>query len=880
MRHNKKNLNIALATLLSFTLSVAMNAQEGNVSGIVNDENEILVGASIIVVGTTMGTITDIDGKYSLTLNVGVHVLQASFIGYTSQEITVTISLGGSITANFTLQSSSVEIDQIVITGTRSKPRSAIKSPVPIDNFSIKEIERQGNGDMTEVLKNLVPSYTATPRVGDGAAFVRSTSMRGLPPDDVLILMNSKRRHRSALIAHFGAAMNAGSHAADVGHIPSIALKNVEVLRDGAAAQYGSDAIAGVINFILKDNTEGVEVQTQIGKWYGRNYGSETDYKVAVNFGLPLTAKGFINISTEYSYNEELSRGNQPAVAQEAIDAGVEGISDPAQNHGRPESSGLRSVWNAGLDLTNNTKLYSFGNFSKTYGNYGFFYRERNKPGYLTPVPKDPNDPSKGNFCLCDAFPGGYTPNLEGFQTDISGVLGVKGVVDVFGGLNYDVSVSFGHNRLNYTLNNTLNPSWGSSSQTVFQPGDLQQAEKNFNIDLSKELSENFHLAGGFEARNETYTMYVGDLQSYTAGPWAAVGNLINPETSKNYLAPGLSSHGLAGTSPDAAGSWESKNWALYLDAEWDVSDALLVQTAIRYEDFKEFGETFNYKIAGRYTVSNVITFRGAVSTGFRAPTSGQANVTTITTDFDGMGQQIDSGTLSSTDPIAVSLGGKALVPEASENYSFGVTSRIDRLNITADVYHVNEDKRIVKSQNIAVVGFPEFQEVSFYSNALNARTHGLDLVFSWKSAARDTNLSLAYNYNETKVLGQVQVNGVDPVTPSTIFNIENNLPKHRATGIISQQFGKLEAMVRANFYGNTIDERGDREEVGAETLFDLHFNYEASETMTLVLGSNNILNNYPDKIETRLSIGMPFPRRSPIGYQGGMVYMRVVYKR
>ena len=318
-----------------------------------------------------------------------------------------------------------------------------------------------------------------------------SDPLRGLPPDETLILVNSKRRHRSALIAHFGAAMNVGAQAVDIGQIPSIALKNLEVLRDGAAAQYGSDAIAGVMNLILKDASEGVEVQAQVGKWYGRNYGSETDYKFAANIGFPLTEKGFINISGEYSFNEELSRGDQHAAA-----VGVENAQDPAMNWGRPESSGVRTVWNAGLELNEKTKLYFFGNYTDTYGNYSFFYRPPGRSGVLEPIPLDPQDPSKGNFCWCDEFPAGFTPRFEGFQTDLGMVFGIKG--DLGDGFLYDLSGSFGKNRINYVLNGSLNSSWGPFSQTTFRPGDLQQAELNFNLDLSKAISDNFNLAAGF----------------------------------------------------------------------------------------------------------------------------------------------------------------------------------------------------------------------------------------------------------------------------------------------------------------------------------------------------------------------------------------------
>ena len=865
-----------LLLLLTVGLMTSLSAQKGTVSGTVSDGGEALIGASVTVVGTSTGTVTDFDGNYSLSLDAGDYVLEASYIGYNPLTATVTVTAGGKATANFTL-STGVTIDAVVVTGTRARARTAIQSTVPIDNFRSEEIERQGNGDLTETLKNLVPSYSATPLTGDGAAFVRPTSMRGLPPDEVLVLINSKRRHRSALIAHFGAAMNVGAHAVDVGHIPSIALKNIEVLRDGAAAQYGSDAIAGVMNFIMKDASEGIEVQTQIGTWFGNdkheNNGGETDYKVAINFGLPLTDKGFINISGEYTFNPQLSRGQQHAAA-----IGVLNAKSPAMNWGRPASDGLRTMWNAGIELGDNLDFYSFGNFSDTHGNYSFFYRAPGKSGALEQMPLDPKDPSKGNFCWCDAFPAGFTPDLDGFQKDLSGVFGLKG--ELGDGFMYDLSTSFGSNRINYVLNGSLNASWGPHSQTTFRPGDLKQADVNFNLDLAKEISDNFNLAAGVEQRKETYTMFAGDLQSFTAGPWSGISALVNPETGENYAEPGTASNGFAGTNREAAGDFVSENWAVYLDAEFDISEAILIQAAIRHEDFKLFGTTDNFKVAGRWTVFDKLTLRGAYSTGFRAPTAGQANVTTITTSFDGVtGMQVQEGTVRPTNPLAVALGGKALTPEESINISFGLASRLSNsLSITADVYKVNVDNRIIKSRSLAVEGDPNFSELAFYSNALNTETQGLDFVLSWKNSL--TNFSLAYNYNESKVISQIQVDGKDPVSEGTIFNIENNLPKHRISTSLSRNFtDNFSATIRANYYGSTIDERGTREEVDPATLIDLTLNFKASENLNIVLGGNNILNTYPTEIDTRISQGMPYPRRTPIGYHGGMAYLRLTYK-
>lgn len=871
--------NFIRCTLLLFVmcLSIAALGQKATITGLVTDDDGPLPGATIIEVGTTNGTTTDIDGNYTLEVEPGEVTIEVRFIGNESQQTQLNVAAGETVTTDF-LMTQGVLLDDIVVTGTRSNPRTAISSVAPIDNFVAEVIGQQGNGDLTENLKNIVPSFTATPMTGDGAAFVRPTSLRGLPPDATLILVNSKRRHRSALIAHFGAAMNAGSHAVDIGHIPSIAVKNLEVLRDGAAAQYGSDAIAGVFNFILKDDNQGAEIQTTIGKWYGskEGYGSETDYKVALNVGLPLTEKGFINLSGEYSFNEELKRGTQHEAALNLV-----GAPDPAMNWGRPESSGFRSFWNAGIEMAENVDLYSFGNYSNTYGNYSFFFRSPNRAGVLTPVPNDPQDPSKGNFSWGDFYPLGFTPRLEGFQTDVSSVTGIRGKLPA--AISFDLSASFGFNRINYQLNNTLNPSWGPLSQRSFRPGDLQQFERNINADLSKEFTDDLNVAVGFQTRNETYTMYEGDPQSYVAGPWAEVGNLIDPETGENYATPAIGANGLAGTTFNDAGAFDGSSWGAYVDVEYDITKDILVQAAYRREDFRDFGATDNFKLAGRYKIADWLTIRGGYSTGFHAPTPGQANVVTITTSFDGVtGMQVQEGTVSPTDSLAVSLGGKDLVPETSQNISAGIASRIsDNISLTVDFYDIKVDNRIIKSRALPIDN-PLFKELAFYTNALNTRTSGLDVVASWKN--KDTRISLAYNYNITDVLNQEQVNGVNPVSDAVILNLERNLPFHKANISINHDFGLISGMIRANYYSGTIDERGggvleDKEVVDPATLIDLEFTYPVSDKLRLVLGANNLLNTYPTEIETRKSQGMPYPRRTPIGYHGGMGYFKAMFQ-
>jgi len=887
---------------LIFNLSFAIGQ---TISGTVTDENgNGLAGANVSVEGTNMGAAANSSGSYTISgVGSGSYTLTASFIGYSSSSKSVNVGEGGA-TANFSLTATALAGAGVFVTGTRAAGRTAMKSPTPIDGFDDQTLRRQGNGDMTETLKNQVPSFNATPLTGDGAAFVRPTSMRGLPPDNILVLTNSKRRHRSALISHFGAAMNVGAQAVDVAMIPSIAVKRLEVLRDGASAQYGSDAIAGVMNFILKDNNEGVQFQVTSGQWMtaenGR--GGERDVTAAANIGLPLSDDGFLNISAEYAVRPELSRGFQHASAADgykgwvqAADGtnadghytGTQNVDDwqTAMNWGRPENNGFRSVWNAGMEVGDGIEAYSFGNYADTYGEYSFFLRAPGKSGALTAIPLDPTDPSKGNYSWGDTYPLGFTPRLEGHGTDFSAVVGVKGE-DLAGiGLNYDFSTSYGSNYIHYNLRNTLNLSWGPNSPHDFEIGDLQQSETNLNADFTYPMG-NMNVAFGAESREEKYTMYRGQKEAWMAGPWGMSHLLVDPvasaaaDSNVNYTAPGLASNGMPGTSPDAAGVFARQNTAYYGDIEYDM-DALLVQAAVRFEDFSDFGTTTNFKVAGRYSLGNLATFRGGYSTGFRAPTPGQSNYTGVVTSFDGLsGQQIQEGTLRPDDPLSVLMGGAPLVPEDAVNLSAGfTTSMLSGLNLSIDYYQIDVTNKIIKSRSLTVPegSSPTFTDIAIYTNALDTKTSGIDVVADYTLG--NTNIGLAVNNNATEVITQRQVNGVDPVSEGGVHNIENNLPKMRISSTVTQSFGDaLSLMVRVNYYSETKDERSQQEVVDPTQLVDVELNYRVSDNLSVVFGANNALNTFPNQIATRRSQGMPYPRRTPIGYHGGMMFTRLSY--
>ena len=777
-------------------------------------------------------------------------------------------------------------IEEVLVVGSRSgKPRAATDSPVPIDTFSGAAFGSTGNtADITDNLKSLVPSFTASPATGDGSAFVRPTSLRGMAPDQTLILVNGKRRHRSALVQFFAPAAGNGAHGADIGMIPSIALKRVEVLRDGAAAQYGSDAIAGVINFVINDSNEGGKVEAQ----YGQFYDNEQSWKIAANAGLPIGDTGFINISAEYWDNEALSRGIQRPDAQALIDAGVTGVGADSpfgdeplvQSWGRPETNGARLFINSGFDLTDNAQFYVHGNYADTDGRYRFFYRAGatdtvgSRHSTLTAL-----EPLGLTGSLLQT---GYTPFLDGAQTDYSAVAGIKGELD--SGWIYDISAGLGKNELDYFLNNTINTSLGvvggAPAQRDFDMGGYEQKEINLNADFSYAVNERVNFAFGAEWREETFTTVAGETAATT----------------------GVGPSGMSAVTPADAGAFSRDNWAGYMDVEHDITDKLMLQYAIRYEDFSDFGSTFNYKVAGRYSISDTVNLRGAISTGFHAPTPGQGNVSTIITTFDGAtGLQVEEGLIPATSPDAVAAGGQALTEEKSDNLSFGISADLnDRTTLVIDLYRIDVQDRIYRTGDIQIdAGLPSERTISFYTNALDTRSKGVDVVlttgFDWDEETT-TDITFAANYNDFDVTGQrsfvVGANTVTPVGNSTVEDIENNYPSFRFVATANTSFGeKWDFLTRINYYGSHFDERGTIQadptaggsaKIGSTIYVDVELAYQFNDNLRLVAGAANLFDTFVDELgppnDNRLSVGLPYPRRSAANYEGGSWYVRASY--
>ncbi len=778
------------------------------------------------------------------------------------------------------------EADEVVfVIGSRfQRERSSSAVTAPVDILSAEEIARIGNAaDLTDSLRALAPSYNAPTASGDGDTFVRPTSLRGLAPDQTLLMVNGKRRHRAALIAEFVPAAGKGSHGPNIGMIPSIAVESVQVLRDGAVAQYGSDAIAGVVNLQMKEASQGGEAKLD----YGQFFEGEQSVKLAANAGFALGDGGFANLSFEFVDNEALSRGRQRPNAQALIDAGVAGVGADspfddaplAQTWGRPQTTDYRFFVNAGMPLGDAGEGYLHSNIASTEGRYRFFYRSGDNPTTL-----DVNEAHATIQALAieNTLPQGFTPFFDGDHFDYSLVAGVKGLFD--GGTTYDFSFGYGQDELDFFLNNTINPDVGLGAnglpaQMDFDVGALRQQELNLNADFTRRLTDNAQLAYGAEWREEIFTVTAGEPNSYL----------------------GAGSSGFKGLEPVNAGEFSRDNIALYGEIEHDVSDRTLAQYALRYENFSDFGSTINGKLALRYDLNENITLRGSVNTGFHAPTPGQSNLQKVTTTFDNdTGLQVESGTVPPDHPLAIAAGGAPLSEEESIDYSIGFWSGDERTELTVDFYVIQIDGRIFKTRSLPATD-PDTgigSNVQFFTNALDLEVVGMDAVLAtridWTALDSDlsTNLSLALNHNQVEVVRQSRVNGVPPVSIADVEDIEESYPANRATLIADTSLNpQWDLMVRINYYGEHYDERGrirgpdgnaPTKRLSATVFVDAELGFDFSENLQFTLGGVNIFDEYIDVIDepfaNRLNVGLPYARRTAANFEGGSWYLRASY--
>lgn len=849
------------------------------------------------------------------------------------------IGLFAPLTIGFTSQAiaqeegTEKEVEEVVVLGSRRAARSATDSAVPVDVLSGDDFTNQGATDLSSLLKNIVPSYNVnTQPISDAATLVRPANLRGLAPDHTLVLVNGKRRHRAAVISWLGNGVADGAQGPDIAQIPAIALKQVAVLRDGAAAQYGSDAIAGVMNFTLKDSSDGASFEARYGQYYE---GDGAAYSMAGNIGLPFSDDGFVNLSFEYGESDDTNRSVQRRDALGLIAAGNTNIPDPAQIWGQPKvNDDLKFVYNMGLQLDDDKEFYAFGNYGTKEVDGGFYFRNPNTRGgvfsnddgatlligdvldaadgildgsagcptvaIVNNIP-DPTDlaavlADPNCFSFQEMFPGGFTPRFGGEVKDFSTAVGVRGEMD--NGWAWDVSGYYGRSFVDFTIRNTVNASLGPATPTEFDPGAYEQVEKTFNVDFSKGFEvasfySDLNVAVGAEWRSEEFQVHTGQAESFQIGPYAAQG-----------FSSG--SNGFSGFSNLASGIFSRSNIAAYVDLEADVTESLLVGVALRFEDFQDFGTTTNGKIAARYEFNENFALRGAASTGFRAPTPGQSNTFNVSTQISADGTLVNNGTIPPTNPVAISRGGQALDAEESTNFTFGAVMDIGPVELTVDYFAIDLDDRITLSQEneltdddvdallaSGITSASNLRNFRFFTNGFDTETRGIDIVatYSTEIGNGNTDFVLSFNHTETEVVRIGTYTDRDSgeelplLDDERVLEQQRGLPETRWNFSANHTVGDWRYLARLSHYSGHYA-TDDNIFAGDNMSLDLEMAYNFNDNYEITLGAQNATDEYPDQIYGTLNgqphlgggAGNQYALSSPMGFGGGFYYIKFRY--
>ncbi|MCG7533114.1 TonB-dependent receptor [Psychrobium sp. MM17-31] len=806
------------------------------------------------------------------------------------------------------------DIEHILVTGSRRNDRTVSESSVPVDIINIEDMVTTGQLEVSQVLTTLIPSFNyPNPSIADGTDHSRPAVLRGLAPDHTLVLINGKRRHSSALL-NLNGTVGRGSTAVDLNTIPTSAIKSIEVLRDGAAAQYGSDAIAGVINIILKDETGG-SISATYGEYNTTMAGvpqlesvsvgadgnlafetggdrTRTDggiTTIAGDWGTEIGEAGFFNVAFESRQRDPSIRsGFDPREQYARIDDGSEnGALDPRElsfdryNHkwGKAKVEDLSLFFNMGYNLSETTEIYAFGSFSEREGLSAGFYRR-----------------AKDSRNVLDIYPNGFLPHISSDVTDTAFNVGIKGETNDW---NWDLSANIGKNDFGFGVENSLNTSLGKDSPTEFDNGNLvyEQIVTNASANTMQDwgLENEVFVALGFEYRQENYQIKPGEEASYVTkldgegDPIAAGGAQVLP-----------------GFSPSSAVDDSRHNYAVYVELDTDVNDRFNIAYAGRFEDYSDFGSTFTNKLAGRFSVNDELSFRGAISTGFRAPSLAQTSYKSIATVFvDGVPNEV--GLFPVDEPAAVALGAKQLEAEESVNSTFGFVYEYDDFNLTVDAYHITIDDRIVLSENLsgdAVVdilksaGELNTTRARYFTNAIDTTTKGLDIVATYDMDMDDygsLRLSAALNFNDTEVTGikdnpselSALGDSYQVFSDREITRFELGTPKNKYNLAAMWTYEDLKVNLRATRYGEVVDASSnpDNHEVLApKWITDIDASYQITESINLAIGVNNLFDQYPQDTVSNVGYStfnqvFPYSGFSAYGADGRFVYARATYK-
>lgn len=988
-----------LILILSLIFTIGLTAQEIKVSGIVTDDtNSPLPGTTVLVQGTNKGTTTDADGKYSIMATIG-DILQFSYVGLDTKNAKVVGS-----TLNISLTGSGEALQDVVVLGSRSAARTVTESAVPIDVISMKEIASQGpQVNLNQILNMVAPSFTSnTQTVADGTDHIDPAQLRGLGPDQVLVLVNGKRRHTSSLV-NINGTPGRGSVGTDLNSIPAFAIDRIEVLRDGASAQYGSDAIAGVININVKKDTNKFEIALFGGSNFskgandhrGGNDGNNA--QIDLNYGTGLgKEKSFINATASFQLRGQTSRAKDVtgtlfsafnAIEQRGFEDGtnintlwgnIGTQASPTANEAQIVSAiktyapqvgyftaaqqasiasatslygatGLQTVLNfdategelayrklerrnfnmkvgqsslesaqfflnAAYPINENLEVYAFGGSSHRTGQAEGFYRKPNQSRAYTAL-----------------YPNGFLPEIHSTINDISAAAGLRGMV--FKTWNFDLSNTFGRNSFDYNIENTLNATLRENSPTQFDAGGLAFSQNTTNFDISRKI-EKLNIAFGAEYRHENYQIKAGVPDSYNQ--YDINGGVVTGTTAAEIKVTdfyGAARPGGAqvfpGFKPANTVDKGRNSVALYTDLEYDVTDKWLINGALRYENYSDFGNTTNYKLASRYKVTDNINLRGAISTGFRAPSLHQIYFNSTATQFVG-GVPFEVGTFSNDSPAAKLLGIPQLKQEESQSASIGFTAKIPaaKLTLTADAYIVKIDDRVVLTDQFSrpggtpAPGTPAAQlntlfdnanatAATFFANAIDTESKGIDVVISHKADIGNgltLKTDLSGTLSNTKRVGKIHASQILAdngqinryYSESSRVYLQESVPRVKANLTNSIAVNKFDFFLRNVYFGkvtdpNTADADGngtidtavvngqtvaiEHPVWGAKVITDLSVGYKFTKSAKIVIGANNLFDVYPDENLASLSNSNQFVYSrnvSQFGQNGRFVFARL----
>lgn len=853
----RKKLKLIITLVLTLSSSLFF-AQNQEINGTITTETGIpLEFATILVKGSQISTTSDALGKFKIKSSTNNPTLIISLFGYQTREI---VAKDHFVDIQLVLENNS--LDEIVVVGSRNPKKSKLETAVPVDVVNLAKIRNTTPQTTTnDILTYLIPSFNSNRQSSaDGTEHIDPASLRGLGPDQVLVLINGKRRHTTSLVNYQNTVGN-GSVGTDLSAIPASAIKRIEVLRDGAAAQYGSDAIAGVINLVLKDNA-GLEANATYGST-SRDDGQTTNLNL--NYGTKIGNKGgFINFTGEFNDRQKTNRSqnntliifDQTSIGNGPGTTSYDFANDPAASRqfddnllaqnglkrddfnfqiGDAKIQNLQGFFNASIPLNDQIEFYASGGVSHRKGT-GYGFRRL---------------PSETESVVASIFPFGFQPELNSVVTDLSSSFGFK---FKFGEWKLDLSNTIGENKFVYEVSNTNNFSLGDASPTEFKAGNHSFLQNTVNADISrlyKDVFNGLNVAFGAEYRFEKYKIVPGEEASYIDG----------------------GAQSFPGFSPLNEVNEDRNSVGVYADVEADITDKFLVGIAGRYEDYTDFGNTINGKLSLRYKILENLFVRGAISSGFRAPSLHQQYFNNIATDVVD-GELLNSGIFRNDSDVAKQLGIPKLKEETSRNYSFGVVfSPTKQLHITADYYHIRIDNRIILTGNLGNDAYgdpvPELRDLfaqygaqtgRFFTNAINTTTNGLDVVIDYDlNAGRGKlNLSLLYNYNNNQV--DNQLNNIPSIFigqedvyygPQERSLIESNTPKHKGTFAVNYNIDKWNFLLRNTYFGEVIRDGfpfGGIQKHNGKVVTDLTLAYKITPKVQIALGANNLFDVFPDK--------------------------------